>query len=69
LVARLSEALPGFGANIVWLNSESLEGASGARFMLRMAIWVPEEKADACLATVANTAGQLNLKCQWQQVG
>jgi glycine cleavage system transcriptional repressor len=69
LIARLSEALPGFGANIVWLNSESLEGASGARFMLRMAIWVPEEKADACLATVANTAGQLNLKCQWQRVG
>jgi glycine cleavage system transcriptional repressor len=65
LIARLSEALPGFGANIVWLNSESLEGASGARFLLRMAIWVPDEKADSCLATIANTAGQMNLKCQW----
>ena len=70
LIARLSEALPGFGANIVWLNSESLEGPSGARFVLRMAIWVPDEKADACLATVANTAGQMNLKCQsWKQDG
>jgi glycine cleavage system transcriptional repressor len=67
LIARLSEAFPGFGANIVWLNSESLEGASGARFLLRMAIWVPAEKADACLATVANTAGQMNLKCQWSK--
>jgi glycine cleavage system transcriptional repressor len=67
LIARLSEALPGFGANIVWLNSESLEGNSGARFVLRMAIWVPEEKAEACLATIANTAGQLNLKCTWSK--
>jgi len=65
LIARLSEAFPGFGANIVWLNSESLEGAGGARFLLRLAIWVPEEKAESCLATVANTAGQMNLKCQW----
>jgi glycine cleavage system transcriptional repressor len=30
-----------------------------------MAIWVPDEKADSCLATIANTAGQMNLKCQW----
>jgi len=65
LIARLSEAFSTFGANIVWLNSESIEGLSGARFLLRMAIWVPEDKAEACLATVANTAGQMNLKCQW----
>ena len=65
LIARLSEALRPMGANIVELNSESVPGAGGARFMLRMAIWVPGEKADACLATVANTAGQMNLKCQW----
>ncbi len=69
LIARLSEALGAFGANIVRLNSESVPGASGARFLLRMAIWVPQDKADACMATVANTAGQMNLKCQWQQVG
>lgn len=69
LVARLSEAFRQFGANIVRLNSESVPGASGARFLLRMAIWVPADKAAACMATVANTAGQMNLKCQWQQVG
>lgn len=69
LIARLSEALRAFGANIVRLNSESAPGASGARFLLRMAIWVPSDKAAACLATVANTAGQMNLKCQWQEVG
>ncbi|HVO05056.1 MAG TPA: ACT domain-containing protein [Candidatus Cybelea sp.] len=69
LVARLSEAFRQFGANIVRLNSESVPGASGARFLLRMAVWVPADKAAACMATVANTAGQMNLKCQWQQVG
>ena len=69
LVARLSEAFRQFGVNIVRLNSESVPGASGARFLLRMAVWVPDDKAAACMATVANTAGQMNLKCQWQQVG
>jgi len=69
LIARLSEAFGAFGANIVRLNSESVPGASGARFLLRMAVWVPNDKAAACMATVANTAGQMNLKCQWQQVG
>jgi glycine cleavage system transcriptional repressor len=69
LIARLSEAFGAYGANIVRLNSESVPGASGARFLLRLAVWVPADKADACLATVANTAGQMNLKCQWQQVG
>jgi glycine cleavage system transcriptional repressor len=69
LIARLSEACRAFGANIVRLNSESVPGASGARFLLRMAIFVPDDKAAACMATVANTAGQMNLKCQWQQVG
>jgi glycine cleavage system transcriptional repressor len=65
LIARLSEAFATFGANIVALNSQSVAGASGAGFLLRLAISVPEDKAPACLATVANTAGQMNLKCQW----
>jgi glycine cleavage system transcriptional repressor len=69
LIARLSEAFRQFGANIVRLNSESVPGESGARFLLRLAVWVPADKTAACMATVANTAGQMNLKCQWQQVG
>lgn len=68
LIARLSEAFPQFGANIVRLNSESVPAASGARFVLRMAISVPPDKATSCMAAIANTAGQLQLKCQWQQV-
>jgi len=69
LIARLSEALPQFGANIVRLNSESVPSDSGARFLLTMAIAVPPAKAATCMATVGNTASQLNLKCHWQQVG
>lgn len=68
LIARLSEALRPMGANIVELNSESVPGASGARFMLRMAIWVPPGKEAVCMATIANTAGQMNLSCRWEQV-
>jgi glycine cleavage system transcriptional repressor len=68
LVARLSEAFREYGANIVRLNSESVPGASGARFLLRIAVWVPEGKEAACMATVANTAGQMNLKCAWSAV-
>jgi glycine cleavage system transcriptional repressor len=68
LIARLSEAFRPMGANIVRLNSESVPGQSGARFLLRMAVSVPESKAAVCMATVANTAGQMNLACRWQQV-
>jgi glycine cleavage system transcriptional repressor len=56
------------GANIVELNSESVRGAGAARFMLRMAIWVPTGKEAVCMATIANTAGQMNLSCRWEQV-
>jgi glycine cleavage system transcriptional repressor len=68
LIARLSEALRPMGANIVELNSESVPGAAAARFMLRMAIWVPKGKEAVCMATIANTAGQMNLSCRWEQV-
>ena len=68
LIARLSEALRPMGANIVELNSESVPGAGGARFLLRMALWVPPGKEAVCMATIANTAGQMNLSCRWQQV-
>jgi len=67
LIARLSEVFREFGANIVYLNSQSVPAPSGARFVLRLAIFVPPAKAAACMATVANTAQQMNLTCQWQQ--
>jgi glycine cleavage system transcriptional repressor len=68
LVARLSEVFVGYGANIVRLNSERMSGGSGARYITRIAAWIPPEKAKACLATVANTAGELRLSCKTQAV-
>jgi glycine cleavage system transcriptional repressor len=68
LIARLSEALRPMGANIVELNSESVHSANAARFLLRMAISVPKGKEAVCMATIANTAGQMNLSCRWEQV-
>jgi glycine cleavage system transcriptional repressor len=68
LIARLSEVSRQYGVNIVRLNSESAPSNSGARFVLRMAVYIPQDKAASCMAAVANTAGQMHLKCQWQQV-
>jgi glycine cleavage system transcriptional repressor len=68
LVARLSEVFVGFEANIVRLNSERISGGSGARYITRIAAWIPPDKANACLATVANTAGELRHSCKTQAV-
>jgi len=65
LIARLSEVFVQFGANIVRLNSERLPGAGGIRYLSRIAVWIPEAKAEACLATVRNTAAQMGLSCSW----
>lgn len=67
LVARLAEAFVEFGANIVQLNSEREIGSDGAHYTTRLAVWIPDAKAQACLATVANTASQMGLSCRWEK--
>src|SRR5262245_11305825 len=64
LIARLSEVFGDYGANIVRLNSERIPGASGARYATRIAVSIPKDKEQACLATVANTAAQMSLSCR-----
>ena len=64
LVARLAEVFNEFGANIVRLNSERIPGSGGARYVTRIAAWIPPQKTEACLATIANTAAQMNLTCK-----
>jgi len=63
LVAQLAEVLGEFGANIVTLNSERVPSPGGVRYVSRLAVWLPEDKAEACLASIANTAEQLSLSC------
>jgi glycine cleavage system transcriptional repressor len=67
LIARLSEVFGQFGANIVRLNAETIPGTDGAQYVTRFAVWIPAERADACLATVGNTAGEMRLVFRWSR--
>jgi len=68
LIARITEALVDFNANIVRLEARRIPGGSSADYETRIAAWLPAEKADTCLATIANTAGALKLSCAWEKV-
>ena len=64
LVARLSEVFKQYDANIVHLEARRLPGTEGGLYVTRFAVSIPPERADPCLATVANTAGSLGLNCE-----
>ncbi|MBX6323859.1 MAG: ACT domain-containing protein [Rhodospirillaceae bacterium] len=66
LIARVSEAFAGYGANIVRLSSRQIREPAGIRYRLRLAVCVPPEKAEACWATVENTAAELKLACRYE---
>jgi glycine cleavage system transcriptional repressor len=59
LIARLSDIFPQFGANIVRLDAQTL---ANGQFVTRFAVWLPPERAQACVAAVNNTAGSLGLQ-------
>jgi glycine cleavage system transcriptional repressor len=61
LIARLSDIFTQHGANIVRLDAQKLPEAEGGRYVTRFAVWLPDDRADSCLAAVANTAGTLGL--------
>lgn len=61
LVARLSEVFGQFGANIVRMDAQRVP--EQGLYVTRFAVSLPEERAESCLATVRNTAGELNLAC------
>ena len=63
-MARLSHVLAQYGANIVRLEARKLPEAEGGLYVTRFAVSVTPDRANACLATVANTAGSLGLACQ-----
>ena len=67
MVARVAEILTQYQANIVRLNSEKVPGPEGDVYAVRIAVWLPPARARACLATLANTAGELRLSCDWEE--
>jgi glycine cleavage system transcriptional repressor len=61
LVARLSEVFGQFNANIVRMDAQRLPDQG--LYVTRFAVSLPD-RAETCLATIANTAGELHLSCQ-----
>lgn len=68
LIARLSEVFVEYKANIVRLNAERIVASDATQYAVIIAVYIPEENARSCLATVANTAGNLGLSCEWEGV-
>ena len=68
LILRISEVFGGFGANIVRMNSERIPSAGRDRYVTRFAVHIPVKRADACLATVANTAGEMRLTFRYSRI-
>ena len=67
LVARLAEVFRQYDANIVRLEARKLPAAEGGKYVTRFAVWIPLERTNLCLATVANTAGSLGLSCEMHE--
>lgn len=69
LIARMAEVLAEYGANVVRMNSRVRAGVGGEDlYLTTFAVSMPEGRAETCLAAVYNTAGQLNLRCQYRTV-
>lgn len=66
LIARLCETFVEFGVNIVSLNAGPSPGAEHRNYTIRIAVWIPEDAAKSCLATVSNTAQNLGMTCRWE---
>jgi glycine cleavage system transcriptional repressor len=64
----VSEAFVEFGANIVRLNSERVRGGRKTLYVTNFDVAIPGDRAQVCLAAVANTAAQLQLECTWEVV-
>jgi len=61
LVARLTEAFADYGANIVRMDCERVRGDAAEDYVIRLEVWIPEARAETCLAAVDNTAQSLGL--------
>ncbi len=64
LIARLTEAFQEFEANIVRMNSSRDSGD----YVTRFEVSIPAARAEQCLAAVSNSANQLSLSCEAEEV-
>jgi glycine cleavage system transcriptional repressor len=63
LVARISEVLVQYGANIVRMSSRREASADGFNYRTRFAVNVDERRLKALENALSNTAGSLRLEC------
>ena len=69
LIARLAEVFIDYDANVVRMHSRRRLGVDGnMTYQTSFAISVSPERAEACIAAINNTAGQLQLTCHYQKV-
>jgi glycine cleavage system transcriptional repressor len=69
LIARLSEVLMSYDANVVRMNSRRIYLAGGSsRYVTTFEVSIPPARVDGCLSALHNTAGQLNLHCRHRPV-
>ncbi|WP_028878460.1 glycine cleavage system protein R [Terasakiella pusilla] len=66
LIARLCEVFGQYHANIVRLNADRIPDGTQDQYFVQLSVWLPEEKAEICQATIANTAGEMKLTCEWE---
>ncbi|WP_135078366.1 amino acid-binding protein [Terasakiella sp. SH-1] len=66
LIARLCEVFVQFKANIVRMNAERLVSGTQDQYIIRFSVCLDDDKADKCLATIGNTAGELKLDYHWE---
>ena len=66
LLARLSEALVGSGANIASLIATRLEG-NVELYRMTLTVGIPRNRTETCLATLRNTAQQLGQTLTWTE--
>ena len=67
LIARVSEALADYDANIVNMSSRRYEAADGTyHYKTRFDIHVDDSRKRLCENAIYNTAGSLRLKCSFK---
>ena len=68
LIARLCEVFVQFSANVVRLNAEKIPGPGDGDYAISIKAFIPQASAASCLATIANTAGELGLNCTHREL-
>jgi glycine cleavage system transcriptional repressor len=68
LIARLSETFIDYDGNIVRLHADRIRTRDAELYAIDMDVYLPPGRAEACLAAVANTASNLQMSCEWQEI-